>query len=218
MGMETIQVGFIGAGYIARAHARGVASLEGMRIAAIASPGEEKREAFADEFGIGRRYARAEDLIDDRDVDAVVICTPNVYHHDHAMAAFGEGKHVLVEKPMACSTEQARAMVAAVDRSGCVLSVGHMWRYDREARYAAERIADGEIGTVFRTVSYGIHVHWGPGGWFIDRALACGGAVADMGIHAVDTTRFLIGDPARNVCMPMSATTRDMPSRWKTPE
>ena len=70
-----------------------------------------------------------------------------------------------------------------------------MWRYRDEVRALRERIARGDLGRVVRTHGYGIHAGWGPSGWFTDPALAGGGALIDMGIHAIDTARFLLGDP-----------------------
>ena len=64
-----------------------------------------------------------------------------------------------------------------------------------------ERVASGELGEVVKTRGYGAHAAWGPEGWFVDPALAGGGALVDMGVHAIDTARFLLGDPTPNrVC------------------
>jgi predicted dehydrogenase len=70
-----------------------------------------------------------------------------------------------------------------------------MWRYRDEVVAVRDRVADGSIGRPVRTRGYGIHAGWGPSGWFTDPALAGGGALIDMGIHAIDTTRFVLGDP-----------------------
>jgi predicted dehydrogenase len=70
-----------------------------------------------------------------------------------------------------------------------------MWRYRTEVIALRDRIAAGEIGRIVRTHGFGIHAHWGPSGWFTDPILAGGGALIDMGVHAIDTARFLLGDP-----------------------
>ncbi len=195
MSKENIGIGFVGAGYIAHAHARALAAVPGARICAVCNPGEEKRLAFARTFGIARVYASIAEVLADPTVDAVVISTPNALHAEQTIAALAAGKHVFVEKPMACTVADAEAMVGAAQIRDRALMVGHMWRFDREARFIAESVETGAIGRIFRTTSYGIHADWGPDGWFTNRDLACGGAIADMGIHAIDTTRFLIGDP-----------------------
>jgi predicted dehydrogenase len=70
-----------------------------------------------------------------------------------------------------------------------------MWRYRQEVIALRDRIAAGDVGRPVRTRGYGLHAHWGPSGWFTEPALAGGGALIDMGIHAIDTARFLLGDP-----------------------
>jgi len=129
------------------------------------------------------------------DVDAVVIGTPNALHHPQAMAALRAGKHVLVDKPMAITTAEGEEIVGAAAALGLTLLVGHMWRYRDEVIATRDRIAAGAVGRPVRTRGYGIHAGWGPSGWFTNPALAGGGALIDMGIHAIDTVRFLLGDP-----------------------
>lgn len=129
------------------------------------------------------------------DVDAVVVGTPNALHHPQAIAALEAGKHVLLDKPMAMHMEQALEIAAAAAVADRTLLVGHMWRYRDEVIETRDRIAGGGVGRPVRTRGYGIHAGWGPSGWFTDPALAGGGALIDMGIHAIDTVRFLLGDP-----------------------
>lgn len=129
------------------------------------------------------------------DVDAVVIGTPNALHHPQALAALAGGKHVLIDKPMAVTVAQGEEIAAAAEAAGLTVLVGHMWRYRDEVIAARDRIAAGSVGRPVRTRGYGIHAGWGPAGWFTDPALSGGGALIDMGIHAIDTARFLLDDP-----------------------
>ena len=129
------------------------------------------------------------------DVDAVVIGTPNALHHPQAMTALAAGKHVLLDKPMATTMIEGEEIAAAASAAGLTVLVGHMWRYRDEVIAMRDRVATGGIGRPVRTRGYGIHAGWGPSGWFTDPALAGGGALIDMGIHAIDTVRFLLGDP-----------------------
>ena len=73
--------------------------------------------------------------------------------------------------------------------------VAHCWRFRAEVIALRDRIASGALGEVVKTRGYGAHERWGPTGWFADRELAGGGALLDMGVHAIDTARFLLGDP-----------------------
>ncbi len=129
------------------------------------------------------------------DVDLVIIGTPNSLHAEQAIHALDHGKHVLVEKPMATTVADADRMIAAAQRAGRTLAVGHMWRYHPDVIALRDRVAAGEFGRIVRTHGWGVHAGWGPSGWFTDPALAGGGALIDMGIHAIDTARFLLGDP-----------------------
>ena len=73
--------------------------------------------------------------------------------------------------------------------------VAHCWRFHADVRALRDRIAAGALGEVVKTRGYGVHAAWGPQGWFVDPELAGGGALVDMGVHAIDTARFLLGDP-----------------------
>jgi len=73
--------------------------------------------------------------------------------------------------------------------------VAHCWRFDEQVLWLKSQVESGKLGKIIRTKGYGVHTNWGPGGWFTQREYAGGGAMADMGIHALDTARFLLGDP-----------------------
>jgi predicted dehydrogenase len=96
---------------------------------------------------------------------------------------------------MAVSVVECDAMIEASRLSGAQLMVGHCWRFHDDVRGIERRIAAGELGEVVKTRGYGVHAGWGPSGWFLDPALSGGGALPDMGVHAIDTARFLLGDP-----------------------
>jgi predicted dehydrogenase len=191
----TMRLGFSGSGYIARIHATAAQAL-GATVAAVANHRDESRTRFAEQFGVEQQYARLEDLVAARDVDALVVCTPNALHASQAILALEAGIPVLVEKPMAINAGEAARMAGAAEQLGVPLMVAHCWRFDAEVRWLQTRIVEGHIGRPVRTTGYGVHVNWGPKGWFTQAALAGGGALVDMGIHAVDTARFLLGDPA----------------------
>jgi predicted dehydrogenase len=103
--------------------------------------------------------------------------------------------HVMVEKPMAMNAAEAETMLAASQKSGALLMAAHCWRFDPEVLWLKEQAGRGRLGQIIRTKGYGVHANWGPAGWFTQKQLAGGGALADMGIHALDTARFLLGDP-----------------------
>ncbi len=190
-----MRVALFGSGWIMDYHARGVLEHPDGELVAAANWREESLAALAARHGIPRTTTRWRGLADDPGVDAVIIGTPNSLHAPQAIACLEAGKHVLVEKPMARTLAEAEAMIAAADRSGARLMVAHCWRFHPDVRALRERVAGGELGTIVKTRGYGVHKAWGPKGWFLDPELAGGGALVDMGVHAIDTARYLLGDP-----------------------
>jgi predicted dehydrogenase len=197
----TVRVAVFGTGWIMQFHARAVLEHPDAQLVGAANWREESLARLAETFAIPRTTTRWEDLAEDPEVDAVVVATPNALHAPQTIACLRAGKHVLVEKPMAATLPEAEAMRDAALASDAFLMVAHCWRFHEDVRRLRERIAGGELGEVVKTRGYGIHAKWGPSGWFTDPALAGGGALLDMGVHAIDTARFLLGDPQpRRVC------------------
>jgi len=190
----TLRIAFTGTGYISKVHAA-AAKTAGAELAAVVNHKPESMAGFARELGIPRQYANINDMLKDGGVDAVVISTPNYLHAPETIAALSAGVHVMAEKPMAMNAAEAEAMAKTSQKSGALLMVAHCWRFDPEVRWLKDQVAAGKLGQIVRTKGYGVHVNWGPGGWFTQKQFAGGGAMADMGIHALDTARFLLGDP-----------------------
>jgi predicted dehydrogenase len=191
----SVKMGFAGTGYISKIHARAAERLPGVELVAVVNHRPESRGEFAATFGIPRQYTTVEELLQDGGVDAISVNTPNYLHAPQSIAALEAGVHVMVEKPMAMDAAEAAATIAAGERSGTLLMVAHCWRFDEEVLWVKEQLDAGRLGDIVRTKGYGVHVNWGPGGWFTQKEFAGGGALADMGIHAIDTVRFLLGDP-----------------------
>jgi predicted dehydrogenase len=189
------RVALLGSGWIQDFHARGVLAHPKGELVVVANWREESAAALAERHGIPRVTTEWRSLIDDPEIEAAVVATPNALHAAQAIAFLRAGKHVIVEKPMSTSVAEADAMIAAAESSGARLMVAHCWRFRDEVVAMRGRIAGGDFGDVVKTRGYGMHAGWGPTGWFTDRSLAGGGALVDMGVHAIDTARFLLGDP-----------------------
>ncbi len=189
------RVALFGCGWIQDFHARGILE-HGDEIVAVANHREETARAFAERYGIPRVTTDWEALAADPDVEAAVVSTPNALHAPQSAALLRNGKHVMVEKPMATSVAGCDEMIAASREGDASLMVAHCWRFRDEVRAMRARIAAGELGEIVKTHGYGVHAGWGPSGWFTDPELAGGGALVDMGVHAIDTARYLLGDPA----------------------
>ena len=190
-----IGVALVGSGSIQNVHARAVLENPNGQLVAIANWREPSARALAERYGVPKVTADVDEIVSAPDVDAAVVATPNALHAAQTIALLRGGKHVLVEKPMAMSVSECDEMIEASRDSGAYLMVAHCWRFHDEVRAMRDRIAARELGEVVKTRGYGVHVNWGPTGWFVDPALAGGGALVDMGVHAIDTARFLLGDP-----------------------
>jgi predicted dehydrogenase len=183
---------FAGTGYINKVHARAAQNCD-VELTAAVNHKPESMAVFAKEFGIPRQYETVEELLKDGKVEALIVSTPNYLHQSQTIAALRAGVHVMVEKPMAMNALEAEEMCEVAEKSGALLMVAHCWRFDPEVLWLREQST--KLGKIIRTKGIGVHTHWGPSGWFTQEAFAGGGALADMGIHALDTARFLLGDP-----------------------
>jgi predicted dehydrogenase len=190
-----LRVALLGTGWVMDFHARAAREHPGAEPVAAANWREPSLAKLAERHGIPRTTTDWRELAADPDVDAAVIATPNALHAEQAVAFLEAGKHVLVEKPMARTLAEADAMVAAARAAGAWLMVAHCWRFHPDVRAVRARVEASELGEIVKSRSYGAHARWGPSGWFTDPELAGGGAVLDMGVHAIDTTRYLLGDP-----------------------
>ncbi len=193
--MQPVGIALIGSGFIAGYHARGLTGLPGVQVKAVCSRRRSVAEQFAAEHGIPLVTDTVGDLLERDDIQAVVISTPNKFHAPYSCDFLRHGKDVLVEKPMAMNAEQGREMMRCAQEHARILMVGHMWRFDDHVNSLREQIRAGTLGQIVKTKGYGVHVDWGPAGWFVEHELSGGGALADMGIHAIDTVRYLLGDP-----------------------
>ncbi len=199
--ISTVRVGVIGLGQIAlKAHLPGYASAKGCQIVAIHSLREEHAKEVSKQYGIPHIYKDCDRLLESKEVDAVSICTPNFTHAEIAIQALKNGKHVLVEKPMAMNRAEALAMIQAAKKANRVLMVHQNMRFDPAIRTAEKLLSKGTIGEIFAVKSS--LTHKGPqawsekANWFFDKKKSGGGALMDLGPHVFDTLSFLLNDQA----------------------
>lgn len=190
-----MKIAFAGAGYIINIHAQAAAIQKDVELVAVVDRYPQKAQVFAQKFKIKRYFETVEQMLEAGGVDALVVGTPNYLHASQTIAALRAGVNVMVEKPMAMNADEASQMLKASQKSGSLLMVAHCWRFDPEVLWLREQASIGRLGNIIRTKGYGVHALWGPIGWFTEKKYAGGGAMADVGIHALDTARFLLGDP-----------------------
>lgn len=187
----SVRVVVVGAGRAGSVHARNFAAgVRGAALVGVSDADPEVGRALAEELSC-RTYPDVDEVVADDTVDAVVIGTPTFAHAEIATAALSAGKHVLSEKPLASSLEEARDIVSAAAASHRTFMIGFMRRFDVGFRRAAERIAAGDIGEplLVRSTTRGPGL---PPSWAWDPA-GSGGLVAEVNSHDLDTVRWLSG-------------------------
>ncbi|MDU8945721.1 Gfo/Idh/MocA family protein [Ovoidimarina sediminis] len=169
------------------------------RLVACAAPREESRSAFLAEFG-GRAYGTVEALCRDPEVEAVYIATPHQMHRDHAIAAARAGKHLLVDKPLAITMEDANAIVQAAEDAGVHLITGPSHSFDQPVEAARALIGSGEYGAVrmIHAVNYTDFLYRPRRPEELDTAQG-GGVIFSQAVHQIDLVRALMGARAERV-------------------
>ena len=197
-----LQVGVIGAGYIGKAHVFGYATAQRVLdlplapvMHTVAEVTEELAATAADAMGFAQWTTDWRTMIDDPAIDVIHVATPNALHCEMSLAAIAAGKHVHCEKPLATSVEDAQAMTAAAEAAGIKTQVGFNYLCNPMMGFAKEMIASGELGDIrgYR----GLHCE----DYMTDTEAppnfrhepAGGGALADIGSHALATAEYLLG-------------------------
>lgn len=193
-----IRVGVVGVG-IGRTHLDGYKKLgDAVDIFAICDLNEERAKKAAEDFGAKHVFADYHEMLALDDLDAVSVCTPNSLHAEVALACIAAGKHVLCEKPMADTLANARKIVEATRQSDKLFMMGMNNRFRGDTQVLKKMIDDGQLGDIYYakcgwTRRNGIP---GLGGWFTTKALSGGGPLIDIGVHVLDLTTYLMGNPA----------------------
>jgi UDP-N-acetylglucosamine 3-dehydrogenase len=195
------RVGVIGAGAIAQAcHLPGYAKNKQAELVAFADPELTRHLEVRKSFGDLRGYLSHRDMFAAEDLDVVSVCSPNKFHAAHAIAALEAGCHVLCEKPMALTLREADRMADAAKANRRKLMIGFTHRLIAGPRRCKELLAKKALGKPFmirvRFAHGGPYPGWAKSDWFYDPALAGGGALLDMGIHAIDLCLWLFGPVA----------------------
>ena len=195
---KTLKIGIIGAGGICRgAHMPSYKNMNNVEIVAICDIKVEKAQEVADQYSIPHVFENYMDLINMPGLDAVDICTPNYLHSIIAVEALNHGLHVLCEKPDAINTVEAEKMKAAAEKNGKVLMVIRNNRFMPISTFTKKYIEDGRMGEI-----YAARCGWqrrrgipGKGGWFTTKEQSGGGPLIDLGVHMIDLTMWLMGNP-----------------------
>ncbi|MFB3776807.1 MAG: Gfo/Idh/MocA family protein [Bryobacteraceae bacterium] len=202
--MRKIRAAMIGAGFMGRVHTEAVRRLGNVEVAMVAGVSEEEARTFGGSVGIERTTGDYRRAVEDPDIDAVHVCTPNALHHAVAMAAMQAGKHVLCEKPLALSVAQAREMVELAKKTGLANCVNHNLRYYPVVQHVRRMIESGELGEILiaqGTYSQDWLLYDTDYNWRIESkdngALR---AMGDIGSHWMDMVQHLTGLKITSLC------------------
>jgi 1,5-anhydro-D-fructose reductase (1,5-anhydro-D-mannitol-forming) len=179
----------------------GFALSKNCRVTALSRRDIRKAEASAKEFGIPNAFSSVEELCASPQVDAVLVTTPNSCHLSDVMTALQSGKHVLCEKPLAMDARECRQMVEAAQKASLILGVAHVFRFNDSVVNIRKRIASGEVGKpVFARSEFSFLANPDhPRTWLYDRSVAGGGPIFDIGVHCIDTLRYVLQDEVVNI-------------------
>lgn len=186
-----IKVALIGAGFIAGNHAAAWAKLPGTRLVAVCDSSSERAGKLAAEQG-AEAYTDIDELFAKADFDLVDICAPTSVHARYAVMAAGRGKHVLCEKPMTLTAEDAEAMVAAARAGGVKLMIAQVLRFWPEYVEIKKRLDRGDLGEIQMVYANRLAQHPNWGEWFKDPAKS-GGGLFDLHLHDLDILRHYFG-------------------------
>ena len=195
--MPKLGIAIVGTGMIGAVHRR-AALLAGAEIRGVAASSPQRARDVAEAWGVPRAYRDIEDVVADPQVQVVHVCTPNHLHRAMAQAALEAGKHVICEKPLATTLEDAQALAALAASTGLVATVPFVYRYHPVVREARARIAAGELGPL-RLIHGSYLQDWlldpASNNWRVDPALGGASRVfADIGSHWCDLVEWVGGE------------------------
>jgi predicted dehydrogenase len=200
-----IRVGLIGAGFIGQMHSLSLADVPKVRreppihpnLVAIAESNASLAQMMVERYGWRESVGDWRALVTRSDIDLLISAGPNQLHAEPSIAAAQNGKHVFCEKPLARCSEEAFAILEAVESAGVKNMCAFMYRFVPALRLAKKMIAAGEIGEVrhYRSTFLLNMVEPGSGlSWRFDREIAGAGALGDLGSHYIDQARYLVGE------------------------
>ncbi len=183
-----LRFGILGTGWVVRKHVEACRLIPGLAVVALASRDAARAQTVAATLGIGRARGSYEALLADPDMDVVINALHNGLHCEWTVRALQAGKHVLCEKPLACSCAEVERMFAAAHAAGKLLMEGFMYRFHPQMPLILQHVRNGEIGRVIHIRSHRMALGREAGNPRY-RPDACGGALLDIGCYCVNFSR-----------------------------
>lgn len=216
-----IRLALIGTGSMARIHAERFNEIRGCRICACCDTLPGRARSFADTHGIPRAYESPEEMFDSETLDAVSVVTPDRVHAAVSLAAIERGLHVMCEKPLSDTLEDAVRMEAAAGEKGVLTAVNFSYRNQPATQKAARMVSSGRLGRIMHvegsylqswlTAAYWGDWHTTPAWlWRLSTAHGSMGCLGDIGVHLYDLATFIAGDIAEVDCR-LETFSKDVP-------
>lgn len=190
----TLGLGLIGCGSIAQeSHLPAIGQNASAKLIAVTDADPYKARSVRDKFGLVQICDDYRQLLEVEEIDAVDICTPTKFHSEIAVAAAKAGKHVLCEKPIALSLEEADRMIKACAENHVKLMVAHSRRFIPRYSFVKQLIKEGRLGKPIWALQISRRHMTEPGSWYFDPAMTYG-PIAEVGIHDADLLRWFFDD------------------------
>lgn len=193
--MEKLKIGIIGTGSISESHIAAYLKNNNVELYAFCDLNEKRLKYMAEKYNVQRTYTDMNEMLSLKEIDAVSVCTWNSAHAACTIAALNAGKHVLCEKPMSISEEDAKTMKEAAERNNKLLMIGFVRRYGNDCKILKEFIDTDYLGEIYYAKATYLRRKGNPGGWFGDKSRSGGGPLIDLGVHVIDLVRYLVGNP-----------------------
>ena len=194
--MNKLRVAVIGCGSISHFHMEGYLRLaDRVEVVAGCDIDGEKLKAWGEKFGITQLYTDYNEMLEKVKPDCVSVTTWNAAHKGATVAALNAGANVICEKPMAMNAAEAQEMLDASKRNRKLLQIGFVRRFGKDAMAFKKLAEDGMIGDVYYAKATYLRKNGCPGGWFGDKRFSGGGPLIDLGVHVIDLSRYLAGNP-----------------------
>ncbi|MGB8356251.1 MAG: Gfo/Idh/MocA family oxidoreductase [Chthoniobacteraceae bacterium] len=193
-----LNIGIAGLGWPGFQHAIALGETTTGRVYSCADPDKQRQEKFNAEFHAEKTFQTVEEMVDDPDLDAIVICLPNALHFSASLAALQKGKHVFCEKPPTLNAAEMKVLQEEATKRGLVYFFGRQMRFSAEMLACKKAIEDGRLGNIYFARAIWVRSRGTPtgiGGWFTDKSKSGGGALIDIGVHALDAVWYLMGTP-----------------------
>lgn len=197
-----VRFGIIGAGAIAPSLVRSLAGHPRAKVVGVYDVHAGRQTAMCDEFAIPKRPRSLDELLGDREIDAIYVAVPNKFHVPYTLRALAAGKHVIAEKPFAMDLAEAQQVADAVRRSRKLWMLGMNRRFPASVQKAQALVAKGAIGEPYHAKARWQRM-WGAPRlqtWFGHKAISGGGCLLDIGVHMLDQTMYIAGNFEPTTC------------------